>query len=150
MATKLYGAVNGQTKEVKKLYGALTTTTYEITNFADNPNVNYATFNAKYLDKFEKQIDGTPIRLQVATWGGGGNVLVRLKLNHDWGEETVTLFTYPEPYADQGAAWGFSQEPVQTDQITYTTTTTTSAKEITKLYGEVNGQTKLVYEKPTS
>lgn len=148
---KLYGSVNGGTKEIIKLYGGVReySYTYDITGFTGIPTVSFVakTFNDKYQATYGA-MTAKPLALRALE--GGGNTYVWLYLA---GGTHKNLFNYPtNSYSGQGQAWGFvgAYHPIAGDfhaeWIVTSTSYTDTAKKITKLYGSVNGETKLIYE----
>lgn len=144
---KLYGSVNGETKEINKLYGSVhkIITRYIVTGF-DNRLPQYfnsTTFNNRYIAQYG-DMEVLPSSLRVITSGGYSTArLVFQDSTH------IDMFHWPEgSYTTQGNEWGFlTLSPV--DGAAYSTPQTQQkdvATRIRKLYGSVNGETKLIYE----
>ena len=139
---KLYGSVLGLSKEIKKLYGGvhLHYTKYIVTGFANNQGFNSNTFMNKYNSTYGL-ITEQPTRLDLTTVGSTTYVFLR------FANDSQSLFQWTGTYANQGVVWGFNNGVYSGDA--YSTSTQVDedvSKKITKLYGSVNGQTKLIYE----
>lgn len=131
--TKLYGSVNGEAKEVKKLYGSVqsTITVYTISSFDNNPNFNHNTFDSRYRSSYG-MMTKAPLRIEPFTG------YARLYFTDS------TYVSITEPYT----AWGFNDNTVYTGNAHATASyaDVNVAKRIVKLYGSVNGSAKLLYE----
>lgn len=171
VASKLYGSVGGSAKEITKLYGPVKVldnmTGYTIVQpMTDIPNsataVNMATltaFSKTYTQLVQAISEGREIEYalgNILRIGGGNynfqiayrmtdgtNVSFRSFSNSDFNALASTVFSNTgitlNPDAAQGALASSAIYPTTVD---YTSVT----KEIIKLYGSVNGETKLVYD----
>lgn len=144
---KFYGSVNGQTEEVTKLYGSVNG--LAITGAA--PNTSAAHITAVDLGTFRKNITakyvlnaGTRLlsQFRISSYGDGRFFRTRTIYEGFEGEEgEVTLA--------QLTSWGITvtnPELYWEEYIDITVTSISHTEEIKKLYGSVNGQTKLIYE----
>ena len=136
-------AYDYKSKGITKLYGSAEKWTMTA---IENNNVNMNTF----MNKFESTYG--PIMYVP----NGGESPDKLRVHyyssrneHDvyilrWDANTDFLFSYGTVYNDEGLDWGFSSEPVD-GNITRNHNTRIS-KKVLRLYGSVNGQTKLFYD----
>lgn len=141
LVAKLYGSVNGQTKQIDKLYGSIAVpfTYFAVSTIANN-YVNSSRFNSRYISTYGF-MTVAPSKLLVQTSGSTTSAI--LKLTDD---STKYLFSYSGTYSGQGSAWGFSAAPVAGNvSSSIVTDYVHESKLITKLYGSLNGVTKRIY-----
>lgn len=139
----LYGSVNGQTKKIEKLYGSVPT---QVNTYSGEPRVaGTATFDASIFNANPtiKAIQGTISYLQFRD--DAGRVYLRAFLTDS---TQLTLFD-SEGTPGTFEEYGITQHVL--DQVCYidltaTTTTQNLTKLVKKLYGSVNGQTKLIFD----
>lgn len=144
---KLYGSVNGQTEEVTKLYGSVVGPV--ITGAAIDPTATHIT--VADLDAFKV---GIPTQFPL-TRNSGTDDLTKIRLYSPGNGTNIVVYPYYNKWYNgviktvaEVEAWGItisdpSSEWEETINITLGTAPAT--KEIKKLYGSVNGLTKLVY-----
>lgn len=139
---KTYGSVNGQTKEIKKLYGSVA---QQVTVYSGEPRTQGdATFDASVFNANPdiKAIQGTISYLQ------GKHDADRVYLYAYLTDSSeVMLFDDLEGVYGDFADYGITPMTYRVFYIDLTATTETQnlTKKIKKLYGSVNGQTKLIY-----
>lgn len=141
-AFKLYGSVNGQTKEITKLYGSVLTPVnyFIVAGIAGNNNFVQNTFNTMYRSTYGVMLT-QPSALQVVASGSTKGVILAFSDN-----TTKYLFSYSGIYTNQGVTWGFGSEPVAGNvQTVVDTGYFYKSKAITKLYGSVGGVTKRIF-----
>lgn len=147
--SKLYGSANGQTKKIQKLYGSVSTTVIEyiVTRIANNPNLNLATFNSAFRQQYPSLVTKVPSYLTFSGTTSNGNITMRFSDNST---QQLARWTSLTVYNQVCSFWGFrSQDGIYSGSVTSSSQTVVKhfSKEITKLYGSVNGQTKLIYSK---
>ena len=154
---KLYGPVNGVTKEIAKLYGPVTTTIVTgvsgtIRSGSAGIGAGIQFDGAVFWDKVKNVVDTSKTMdyLQQQVSHGGDSYYLTLFYT----DETSYAFENGGDVDTNlyGITYTGTPQYSGLDYIDLTTTTTTGTvtKEIQKLYGSVNGQTKLVYQSSAS
>ena len=139
---RIYGSVNGETKRITKIYGAVPVpqSQFFVVAISGNNNFNNSTFNSAYYNTYGKMLL-RPAALVVSTSNSLTTVSIKFFDN-----STKYLFQYSGTYINQGRAWGFTFAPVAGNVSSNEVTTYDyKTKRITKVYGSVNGQTKRIY-----
>lgn len=141
-----YGSVNGQAKKVEKLYGPV------------EQQVNVYTGTPR--DPSRVTFDSSVFNAHPAIQALQGTIAYLVFFDEtDYSEMTAVMTDSSQVTLVNSATWptppysihefGVTQYPIDVTcyiDLTATTETRSVAKEITKLYGSVNGQTKLIYE----
>lgn len=139
-----------------KLYGSVSRTVWKITAFSP-ADISVDVFTAKYHSEYG-DFTFRPYTIALNTVSTPGTTKVILE-DYD-ASNSQLLFSYSTgAYNNEGAPWGFQGEPTihrATSQSVEENVTTEvkklygsvngQSKLIKKLYGSVNGQTKLIYE----
>lgn len=143
----LYGSVNGEAKRVIKLYGPVEETIYEyrVTNFYGINNFDSTKFNSAYQNKFVRMTK-KPAQLIM----NGNTNYGEFGLRYDDNSyDKLVSWTSNTQYFVARNTWGIGNA---ISQSPWTAAYSSSiyyrgwiAKKITKLYGSVNGQTKLIF-----
>lgn len=139
-----------KSKQISKLYGPVQSTGYIVT--AATPSVlDINTFNVKFSQVFGPSAF-RPDRITKHVWSSQNYTGVYLH-NYDSSVQREMFRYTTGDYNGEGVEWGFSSEPVSPSSsnehvasLTSSTTDVTITKAITKLYGSVNGETKLIYQ----
>lgn len=150
---RLYGSVNGATKQITKLYGGVSSRTLDsVTGTIRTPSngiitgFNATTFVANIPSSSGYEVDKTLSYVEVGS--GGDTGIITIWLNY-------TDSTRNQVYrgVEPSLVYGISIDPFASDDpvtdyldLTPVYTTASLSKEVVKLYGSVNGQTKLIYE----
>lgn len=136
----LYGSISGGTKEITELYGPAEIPVYEITALTNNIGFDTDAFISKWVEEQGYMTD-TPERLEIRNDDFDGHHL-RVSFTHS---AAVYFASWTGTYDGSLSDWGFDDTPVA-GVFSSIITPALATKKITKLYGSVNGQTKLIYE----
>lgn len=170
MVRKAYGSVGGQSKEIKKLYGpiafpeSVSPTTPSDLNVIDS--VNWQTFLAKFqaeVDNYRSYFldgkptalcevynparDGVPVGYELSLYGRNSTNTGALRYNI----ASASGLNRWSIFVSAAADWGITVTQYEGDThsektIPLNATYSYETKEIKKLYGSVNGVSKLCYE----
>lgn len=151
MATKFYGSVNDQAKQINDLY-KLTTTLESVTgNIRSGGIGNVTAFDGNtffsYASSRTNSLNYDYLRIQFRHYYQGGNMYT-LTVYYTDGTNAQTMGSY---YASQNflALYGItasSNPTIGTDYIDLTMNYVTTISKLNKLYGPVNGEAKLIYQ----
>lgn len=157
---KLYGSVNGQTKRVKKLYGPIgvvNITNWSLGSQTIVPGFDPTTMTA--LDDMAGELTADITSIAVTYTASGHKLKADVNLSDgkvihyitDGPVELLTVVRLARLGCDASivSGWRANDSYPSTnlsDTVTITSTYTSKSKKIKKLYGSVNGQTKLIYQ----
>lgn len=152
-SSKLYGSVNGATKQITKLYGGVSSRTLDsVTGTIRTPSngvitgFNATTFVANIPSATGYEADKTLSYVEVYLSGDTGRITAWLVYTDNTRNQ---FYSDIEPSVFYGISVNaFASDDPVTDYLDLTPVyiTASLSKEIVKLYGSVNGQTKLIYK----
>ena len=141
----LYGSVNGETKKVEKLYGPaekLDSLSSTKVGLGDGYISSFAssTFLNVFLSRYPSFLWKDYGELQRVTVVRGIGTRFNIEIT-----TTTSTLTIPELRNTDLASWGITTSNYAYEYVNLTPSYTLAAKEIVKLYGSVNGQTKRIF-----
>lgn len=147
---KLYASVNGETKEIIKLYGSTSGVAGVTGEIRSGGAGNIATFDGEvFWEKARIELNSFNVSyLKIQYSNGEFGWVFKMDVSFSDGTTEQTLvdeLALQDPLAPYGITV-VDNKTSGDDYIDLTTFTGLVSTEITKLYGSFNGQTKLVFQ----
>lgn len=143
---KLYGSVNGETKQITKLYGsseALTDISYHISGSGPISSFSRSTFLSGFLAAYPAYKWKSNGELSSVALSHNSPTLYTLDITTTNGTLTVSGLTS----STLSSTWGITLGAGMSGAAGYTFTPsyTNQTREVTKLYGSASGLTKQIF-----